>query len=172
MGIFNSKRNKFVQTVLCSQCLNKFWLYWISDSEKIHSMETTLMLHWQSSVYWFMSVYQKPFNNSRCDVTYRRLFFYQRSAHWFLSVSQKSPCNSCCNVAYRRLFFYHWLAHRPAYACNTDDRLVEPHCSMFLQASLAFSIHHMSNLMHHSHVCLCCKSNIFPRFDSHTWTVF
>ena len=34
------------------------------------------------------------------------------------------------DVAYRRLYFYHRLAHGPAYTRNTDNRLVEPHCSM------------------------------------------
>ena len=42
--VFHCKRNKFVQTVLCSQCLNEFWLYWISDSTKMNTMELTSML--------------------------------------------------------------------------------------------------------------------------------
>ena len=56
-----------------------------------------------SSVYWLMNVSQNPDDNSRCDITYRMLFF--------------------CN----------WRAHGSAYMRNTDDWLVEPHCSMFLQ---------------------------------------
>ena len=83
-----------------------------------------------------------------------------------LIVSQKPDNNSRCDDAYRRLFFYYRLAHGPVYTRDTDDRMVEPLCSMFLQGSLSFSIHHLPNLMHHPHVCLCYKSNIFPRFDS------
>ena len=142
MGIFHGKGNKFVQTFLYSQCLNEFWFYWTSGSTKMHSMEARLMLlqllclayrlHCPSSVYWIMSDFQKQDDNSHCD------------------------------VAYRRLFFYHRLAHGPAYPRNTDYRLVKLHCSMFLQVALAFFIHHLSNLMHHSRICLCYKSNIYP----------
>ena len=59
-----------------------------------------------------------------------------------LSVSQKPDDNSRSNIAYRRLFSYHRLAHGLAYTRNNDNRLVEPHCSMFLQGSLTFSISH------------------------------
>ena len=109
---------------MCSQCFNEVWLCWISRSTKIHSMEVTSMLqqplcqdyqlHCPSSVYWLMSASSKPNNNSGCDVPYRRLFFYQR------------------------------LAHGPAYTRNTDDGLLEPHCSMFLRGWLVFFIHHLS----------------------------
>ena len=66
MDVFHCNRNKFVQTVLCSQCLNEFWLYWIWDSPKMHPMEATSMLlqllcqanqrHCPSSVYWLESL--------------------------------------------------------------------------------------------------------------------
>ena len=48
------------------------------------------------------------------------------------------------------LLFYNRFADGPVHTHNTDDQLVEPHYSMFLQ-----------NLMHHSQLCLCYKSNIF-----------
>ena len=136
---------------------------WItSDCTKMHLMEATsgllhllcqtYRLHYPSSVYWLMSVFQKLDDNFRC------------------------------NVAYKRFFLYHRLAHGPAYTRttddwfveprDTDDWLVEPHCFMFLQGLLALFIHHLSNLMHHSHLYLCCKLNIFPPFDSQIKTVF
>ena len=127
MDVCNWKRNKLFQTVLCSHCLNEFWLYWILGWTNTHPMEATSMLlqflsqacqlHCSFSVYWLLSVSRKPYDNSRCD------------------------------VAYRKLFSYHGLAHEPACTSNTDDQSIEPHCSMFLQALLAFSIHHMSNLI-------------------------
>ena len=90
--------------------------------------------------------------------------------YWLMGVSRKSDNNSRCNVAYRRFFFYHLLDHGPLYTRITDDRLVKPHHSMFLQRSLMFSLCYVSNLMHQSHVCLCYKSNIFPQFDSQIGT--
>ena len=48
------------------------------------------------------------------------------------------------------LFFYNRFADGPVHTHNTDDQLVEPDYSMFLQ-----------NLMHHSQLCLCYKSNTF-----------
>ena len=151
MRDFIATETNLFELFLCSQSLNEFWLYWISGSPKMHLMEATSMLlqlphqvyqlHCPSSVYWLMSVSQKPDDNS------------------------------CCDFAYRRLFFYHTLAHGPAYTRSTDYRLAEPHCSMFLQGSLVFSIRHLSNLIHHLHVCLCYKSNIFQRFGSQIGTV-
>lgn len=83
--------------------------------------------------------------------------------YWLKSVSQNQGDNSRCDVAYRKLCFYHRLVDGPTYTQNANDQLVELHCSIFLQQFLTFSIHHLSNLMHHSHVCFCYKSNIFPR---------
>ena len=98
MDVFHGKRNKLVQTLSCSQSLNEFWLYWISSSAKVHSIEATSMLlqHlWRayqlncpSSVYWLMNASQKPDDHSRCD------------------------------NAYRKLFFCHWLAHGALYTCT------------------------------------------------------
>ena len=112
MDVFHCKRNKFVQTFLCFQLLNKFWLYWILGSTKMYPMEGKLKL-----LQLLCQTYQLhcPF-----------------SVYWLMSASQKTDNNSCCDNAYRRLFFYHWLGHGPAYTRNTDDRLVEPDCFMFL----------------------------------------
>ena len=126
--------------------LNEFWLYWTSISTKIHPMEEALML-----LQFLCQTYQL-----HCP----------SSVYWLMSVSQKSDETFRFDIAYRKTFLYHRLAHELAYTCNTDDRFVDPHCSMFLQGSLTFSIHHLSNLMHHSQVCHCFKSNIFRRFDS------
>ena len=162
MDVFNCKRNKFVQIVFCSQCLNDFWLYWTSGSTKMHLMEATsgllqllcqtCRLHYPSWVYWLMSVLQKLDDNSRCNVAYKRFFLYNRLAHGPVYTRTTDD----------------WLVEPR----NTDDWLVEPHCFMFLQGLSALFIHHLSNLMHHSHFCLCCKLNIFPRFDSQIETVF
>ena len=92
MDVFHCKRNKFVQIVFCSQCLNDFWLYWISGSTKMHLMEVTsgllqllcqtYRLHYPSSVYWLMSVFQKLDDNSRCNVAYKRFFFVSPISSW------------------------------------------------------------------------------------------
>ena len=66
-------------------------------------------------------------------------------SYWLVSVSENPENNSRCDIAYRRLFFYYRLAHGPAYTRNTDGRLLELHCSMFLQGLLMFFIHHLSN---------------------------
>ena len=136
MDVFNCKRNKFVQTVLCSKCLNEFWLYWILGSTKMHSMEATSML--------------LQFPRQAYQLHCPSLFFIVLLHCLLINECLPKPGdNSCCDTAYRRLLFYPRLAHEPAYTCNTDDRSVEPHYFMFLQGSLTFSIHHLSNLMHH-----------------------
>ena len=94
------------------------------------------------------------------------------SVNSLISVSQKPGDNSDCDITYGRLFFYHQWAHASVYTRNTDNRLVEQHCPMFWQGSLAFSINHLSNLMHDLQVCLCCKTNIFSRFDSKIEMIF
>ena len=86
-------------------------------------------------------------------------------------VSQKPDNNSRCDVAYPTLFSYHWFNNKTAYADNTDDWLIKPLCSMFLPGSLVFSICHLSNLVHHLHVCLCYKSKIVLHFYSQIETV-
>ena len=95
---------------ICSNCFVFPVLEWVLvvlelRLTKMHQMEGTSMLlqllcqvyqlHCPSSVYWLMSVSQKPDDNCSLDVTYRRLFFYNR------------------------------LAQGPAYTRNTDDRLVK-----------------------------------------------
>ena len=112
MDVFHCKRNKFAQTFLFSQLLNKFWLYWILGSTKMYPMEVKLKL-----LQLLCQTYQLhcPF-----------------SVYWLMNVSQKRDNNSCCDNTYRKLFFYHWLANGPACTRNTGDRLVEPDCSMFL----------------------------------------
>ena len=58
-----------------------------------------------------------------------------------MSVSQKLDNNFHCDIAYRGLLFYHRLTHGSEYTCDTYDRLVEPHCFIFLQGLLTFSIY-------------------------------
>ena len=60
--------------------------------------------------------------------------------YWLMGVSRKSDNNSRCNVAYRRFFFYHLLDHGPLYTRITDDRLVKPHHSMFVNVFLMLCV--------------------------------
>ena len=95
IDIFHCKRNKFVQTVLCSQCLNKFWLCTGSWVE-------------QRCTRW---------NRRRCCNSFRaRLISFIVLLQFIDWVSPKYPeDNSRCGIACRRLFFYH----------NIDDQLVK-----------------------------------------------
>ena len=122
----------------CTRSLaHQRWIWWKKGTSMLllQLLCQVYYLHFLSSVYWLMGVSQKPESNFRCDFAYRRLFCSQR------------------------------LLHGPTYTHNSDYRLVEPDCFLFSQGLLAFSIHHLSNSMHYSHICLCYKSNVFPRFD-------
>ena len=102
----------------------------------------TRSLVWQRCIRW---------KQRRCAAAFTSILSTSLS---FFSLRQDDY------IVYRGLFFYHRLPHGPVYTRNTDDRLVEPHCFMFLPGSLAFSIHHLSKLILHSHVCRCYKSQI------------
>ena len=104
---FHCKRNKFIQFVLCSECLNQFWLHWVSGSRKIDQMESTSMLvqlaHQICQLHCPSSIYRLMLND--CLPKAGRQF------------SQR------CHLP--KLCFYHQFADGPVYTLNTDDRLVE-----------------------------------------------
>ena len=113
-------------------CSNRFVLPTSSgstgsgDSTKTHPMEATSML-----LGLLLRTYKLHCSSS---------------VNLLMNVFQKSDEYSHCNIAYRRMFSQYRLAHGLACTRNTDDRLVEPPCCMFLQGSLTFPIHHLPNL--------------------------